>query len=496
MLKIYSVQGKFQWHTVNADGTRGNPVGQVHDKREDALLHKATEDESVNTNLVLGAVHFIADELDPRILKFENVVLARPETNKNRDNVNDEGILELANTIAGTPLDVDHDVTKNIGMFTAGRVGDQGELRVDGMIWLDRCDKMGVDPQDVLDERFGLSIEADASTAECSVCHQVHTNANDYCSHIINLRSKIRHGADRVLRGLRAIGGALTRKPAGTGTGWDASSGVVFVASHQEVDEVEEITLNASEIAEMWVNSMSAVKEREDISDADKKRAEKEYGDVEYADEKNKKYPIDENHVRQAWAYVNMPKNAEKYSPEDLKVIKDRIKRAAKKFGVEISEDKNKEEAAMDDEKKEEVETPKEEKTEAPEEQKKEEEKGVEKDMKAEYEAMKENLAKMTADMETVNTEKATLESELQATKAQLTEAKATLKAHRVSELRARFEAMSEEDFNTNVDWYLSLNEKQLAQVIPAKASNEDKSGRVRVAASEQGADKIVLTLY
>ena len=68
--------------------------------------------------------------------------------------------------------------------------------------------------------------------------------------------------------------------------------------------------------------------------------AEGEYGDVEYADVKNKKYPIDtEKHTRAAWSYINMPKNAEKYTAAELKTIKGHIKSAAKKYNIEISED-------------------------------------------------------------------------------------------------------------------------------------------------------------
>lgn len=68
------------------------------------------------------------------------------------------------------------------------------------------------------------------------------------------------------------------------------------------------------------------------------------YGDVEYADpgyrDGTRRYPIDnERHVRAAWSYVNMPKNAAKYTAEQLKEIKDKIRAAAKKFGVEISDD-------------------------------------------------------------------------------------------------------------------------------------------------------------
>ncbi len=76
---------------------------------------------------------------------------------------------------------------------------------------------------------------------------------------------------------------------------------------------------------------------RDDVSP---KEGEREYGDVEFADPVNKKYPIDtEQHVRAAWSYINHKENAAKYDADEVKQIKERIKRAAKKHGVEIESD-------------------------------------------------------------------------------------------------------------------------------------------------------------
>ncbi len=64
-----------------------------------------------------------------------------------------------------------------------------------------------------------------------------------------------------------------------------------------------------------------------------------EYGHVQFADPTNHKYPIDTpEHVRAAWSYINHKDNAAKYDKGDVKQIKDRIKRAAKRHGVEISD--------------------------------------------------------------------------------------------------------------------------------------------------------------
>jgi hypothetical protein len=74
--------------------------------------------------------------------------------------------------------------------------------------------------------------------------------------------------------------------------------------------------------------------------DTKPKYGEHKYGDVKFADTTNNKYPIDtEKHVRAAWSYINHKDNAAKYEAKEVKTIKGRIKRAAKKLGVEIGED-------------------------------------------------------------------------------------------------------------------------------------------------------------
>jgi hypothetical protein len=56
------------------------------------------------------------------------------------------------------------------------------------------------------------------------------------------------------------------------------------------------------------------------------KPGEKQYGDVDFADDKNKKYPIDtEAHIRSAWSYINKEKNQKVYSDEEVAAIKKKI---------------------------------------------------------------------------------------------------------------------------------------------------------------------------
>lgn len=81
---------------------------------------------------------------------------------------------------------------------------------------------------------------------------------------------------------------------------------------------------------------MSSINRRKDVDPQD---GEREYGDVEFADPVNNKYPIDsEKHVRAAWSYINKESNADKYDADDLKAIRGRIIKAARKYDIEIDE--------------------------------------------------------------------------------------------------------------------------------------------------------------
>lgn len=81
---------------------------------------------------------------------------------------------------------------------------------------------------------------------------------------------------------------------------------------------------------------MAPIGRREDVNPTEGTR---EYGDVEFADPTNKKYPIDTaEHVRHAWSYINKESNAAKYSKKDAAEIRNRIKAAAPRFGVEIDD--------------------------------------------------------------------------------------------------------------------------------------------------------------
>ena len=74
--------------------------------------------------------------------------------------------------------------------------------------------------------------------------------------------------------------------------------------------------------------------------DVNPKEGKQKYGDVEFADPVNHKYPLDTaEHVRAAHRYLNQEDNAAKYKPDEVKLMKERIHKAAGKFGIEIKED-------------------------------------------------------------------------------------------------------------------------------------------------------------
>ena len=63
------------------------------------------------------------------------------------------------------------------------------------------------------------------------------------------------------------------------------------------------------------------------------------YGDTQFADPTNKKYPIDTpGRIKAAWAYVHQPSNASKYTAADRRTIQGRIRKAAKAKNVKLPE--------------------------------------------------------------------------------------------------------------------------------------------------------------
>jgi hypothetical protein len=351
-----------------------------------------------------------ASEKDPRFLVFKNAILARAEVNANHDEIFPEGIAELAGTIAGCPINDEHS-DQFVGAFTAGRPQDNA-LSVDGFIWAVRWPDLA---DAVKDGRKGLSIEASAEKIVCSKCGQEYDKeTGKSCPHIMSRRSKQIHGATRQLHGLTAMGGATTYTPAGTGAQF--SNQIYMVASKEGTDNLicgyceEDVSPGEDGICPQcgW-DIVGEISKREDVNP---KEGEKEYGDVKFADEKNKKYPIDTAaHVRAAFSYLSMPKNAAKYSDSEVATIKRKIIAAWKKLIDKEGPPSAKVESSMDEKEKaeaKEAEVKDEEKKEAEEEKKEEKEEPEAKasvDFQAEIDKLTAALAEAKANYEKVTKE-------------------------------------------------------------------------------------------
>ncbi len=93
---------------------------------------------------------------------------------------------------------------------------------------------------------------------------------------------------------------------------------VIEIFKSEMIDE-----LNSNVVKESLTTDIEKIAERQDT---DPKEGKDKYGDVKFADERNKKYPIDtEEHIRAAWNYINQEKNVAKYSNSDASSIKSKI---------------------------------------------------------------------------------------------------------------------------------------------------------------------------
>lgn len=61
------------------------------------------------------------------------------------------------------------------------------------------------------------------------------------------------------------------------------------------------------------------------------------YGDTQFADPTNKKYPIDTpGRIKAAWAYIHQASNAAKYTAAERRTIQSRIRKVARARKVEL----------------------------------------------------------------------------------------------------------------------------------------------------------------
>lgn len=176
--------------------------------------------ELVDQSTVEALAELFGSEVEEgELLYFKNAVLARAEVNKNRDGVTLDGIRELAQTLPMMPITDDHAEKSVVGFFTkAAHVA--GALVTEGVIYARRFPEIA---KGIRDGSLKLSIEAFAKKA--------------------NIENGVRW-----LSGMRAIGGGVTPKPAGTGTSFDAE-GFVMIA-HIEETVMPKIEPEATPVAD------------------------------------------------------------------------------------------------------------------------------------------------------------------------------------------------------------------------------------------------------
>lgn len=111
-------------------------------------------------------------------------------------------------------------------------------------------------------------------------------------------------------------------------------------------ETADPIAANANAQDELLDNIYESLARLEEAGDAPGDGS-KPYGNTTYADpgyqkDGKKRYPIDSAaHVRAAWSYINVASNASAYSSAQVARIKTKIKTAAKKYGINVTEDFN-----------------------------------------------------------------------------------------------------------------------------------------------------------
>ena len=227
---------------VYKKGPDGKPSGDARgtfDTEEEArqqqkALYINVKESLMDGVVLLGDASFV-DDREERLIRFTNATLARVETNANNDVIDDEELDNLVATLAGMPVDIEHNKKKNVGTITAAR-REGHEIKIDGYLWPHRIAEYDENPDAVLNGEFGLSIEADALAASCSICGKIIKVESEYCEHL-KPQNKLVSGAKRAFRKLRGMGAAITRNPAGTGAGFETRN--VWLVAHLVEDSID-----------------------------------------------------------------------------------------------------------------------------------------------------------------------------------------------------------------------------------------------------------------
>lgn len=274
------------------------------------------------------------------------------------------------------PIILNHDKTSEpVGRVMAAKM----DAEEDGSPYV-RLQAAITDPQaiaKVTDQRYLTgSVGGKATEALCSVCEADWANAslgNIPCNH---RRGKAYKGKLAYME----LGGIKWKEYSWVNMPADERSGVRSMAKAEESEDedgwvrparVFSLNMDEEEILEFtesanrdildgvrkkeatpvymqlkgaFLSAMAAdsIAEKQDSAGVKKKGpyGKVRYADPGYQDDDKPRYPLDtEKHVRAAWSYINQKKNQKPYTPEQIKKIKSRIKQAAKKLGIDISDE-------------------------------------------------------------------------------------------------------------------------------------------------------------
>lgn len=267
--------------------------------------------EEVDVSALPAPLNKVIAARSGRLLRFRNAVLARAEVNRNNDELDEQGLAQLAASIALLPIDEEHKKTAIIGYYTDARAN--GALHTDGIIFADRFPHLA---EGIVSGAYRLSIEAVAEQAECSVCGGVFRTEDEYCDH---LRNRHATGAVRKLRGLKAVGGAITKNPAGTNTTFDPNH-IEILASFKMADtnsaqssQAETLTFLTESEYQLWRKSPGAFQQvvAKKLSYAERKKLDSsDFALIQKKDGKVlRRFPImDCSHARNALARLPLAK--------------------------------------------------------------------------------------------------------------------------------------------------------------------------------------------
>jgi len=333
-------KGEFLYVTI--EGNTYYSEDQAQWRRSRMVIEEATsEDIAVaqeRMNTLMGA-------LTPgSIMKFRDAVLVRAEVNKNNDEVDQQGIREIASTLALKPIDRRHNAQEIVGIFIDGQpIENDSAVSTSGLVWAGRWAEVA---QDLVADRAMLSVEARAKNAICAECGGVFAAEDEYCDHITRGKGG---AAIRRLRGMVADGGAIVPNPAGTDT-HIPSQGLLMIAHvGEDMDETIDLWTAEDEAAYfdgiLYEGKQLKYKERQKLPDSAFALIQKKDG------ERRRRFPIhDCSHARNALA--RLP-NAKGLSSSERATVKRKAQaklnskecRAETRGGIDMELEKQLEEA-------------------------------------------------------------------------------------------------------------------------------------------------------